>query len=262
MNRVARITLVIMLVSLACFGCKRSKEAEKPSVQLPPEHAKAVEAVKKSMEESKKSTAATVNGAPITMYDLVSEMNAIGSQYVKPGQAKTPEVDKKVRKDALDRLIYRELAVQEAKRQGMTVPPQGIDQEITKMKSGLKTEDAYRKKLESMGVSEDELKKQIERSLLVDMVTEKEIFQKVHISPELVKKTYEKDKGSFKGHGEMTFEQAKPMIEEKLMTAAVQKREDAWISELKKKAKIEVADKEVQKQIHAIPGAQPEPKRP
>ena len=53
-----------------------------------------------------------------------------------------------------------------------------------------------------------------------------------------------------------------PPIEEKLMTAAVQKREDEWTNELRKKAKIEIADSEVQKQIHALPSAQPESKRP
>jgi len=262
MNNALKITSMLLLVSLAFFACKKSREAEKPSVQLPPEHEKAVEAVKKSVEESKKATAATVNGVPITMFDLVREMNAIAPQYMKPGKGKDPEVDKKVRKEALDRLIYSELAVQEAKKQGMAVPPQGIDREIANMKGSLKTEDAYKKKLLSLGVSEEELRKQIERSFLVSMITEKEIFQKVHISPELVKKTYEKDKKSLKDHGEVTFEQAKPMIEEKLMTAAVQKREDEWTNELRKKAKIEIADDEVQKQIHSLSEAQPGPKHP
>ena len=254
MNRVLKTTFLIMLIFLAGVACNRNKEAAKPAVKLPPGHEKAVEAITKSMEEAKKAIEAKVNGVVISGYDLVKEMNAIAPQYIKPGQPKDPKVDEKVRKEALDRLIYRELAVQEAMKQGLQVPPQNIDQEIAKMKKTLKTEDAYRQKLSSLGVTEAELRKQIERSILIDMVTEKEIFDKVKVDPNLVKKTYAKEKGSYKGpSGQvMSFEEARPLIEEKLMTPLVQKREDEWVAQLKKAAKIEISQEQASKKIHAV----------
>ena len=39
-------------------------------------------------------------------------------------------MDEKVRKEAMDRLIYRELAIQEAARQGMTAAPEKIGEAI------------------------------------------------------------------------------------------------------------------------------------
>jgi len=91
------------------------------------------------------------------------------------------------------------------------------------------------------GITEEELKKQLEKNILIEMITEKEIFNKVNIDPGEVKKTYAREKKSFKGpSGQMSFEEARPAIEEKLMPAAVKKREDEWVEELKKAARIEI----------------------
>jgi len=43
------------------------------------------------------------------------EMNATAPQYLAKGQQRTPELDEKVRHDALNGLILRMLGVQEAK---------------------------------------------------------------------------------------------------------------------------------------------------
>ncbi len=255
MKRLARITFAIRLATLACFSCNRNKEAAKPpSAQLPPGHEKAVEAYNKSVEESKKITVAKVNGAIITMNDLVGEMNAVAPQYLKEGQKRDAEFDKKVQKVALDRLINRELAIQEATKQGLQVPPQVVEEQWKKGKDALKTEQAYRDALARMGITEDQLKQKIRRDLLVEAITEKEIFAKVKVDPALVRKTYEKDKASYKGPNgkQLSFEEARPMIEDKLMTPLVRKREDAWVAGLKKAAKIEITMGESAKEIHSV----------
>jgi hypothetical protein len=180
-------------------------------------------------------------------------MNEIAPAYVKPGQKRNPQVDEKVKKEALDRLIYRELAVQEAVRQGMRVPPEKIGDALRKIKAGLKSEDAFRENLAKSGLTEKDLKKQIERNLFIDMITEKEIFNKVQIDPQQVKKAYARDKSYYKGpSGQMSFEEARPLIEQKLMTSAVQKREDEWVGLLKKAARINITLGQSAKEIHGI----------
>jgi hypothetical protein len=169
----------------------------------------------KSVEDPKKSVVAKVNGVPISVDDLAKEMNTIAPQYIKPGQKKDPQADEKVRKEALDRLIYRELAVQEAKRQGMKASKGAISDELKKIKADMKTEDAFRQNLLKSGITEEELKRQIERNILVEMITEKEIFGKVTLKP---------------GEAGNTF----------AMTLAIQKREDEWVAELKNAARIEI----------------------
>ncbi len=253
-----RIFTLTMLFAFALAGisCNRQKSANKVPA-LTPEQAKQHEMLleerKKSIEDSKRNTAVKVNGVAITMYDLINEMNEIAPQYVKPGDKKDPQVDAKVRKAAMDRLIYRELAVQEAVRQGMKVGPEEVALALKKVKENLKTEDAYREKLKETGLTEEELKKELERNLLIDMITEKEIFAKVKVDPNQVKKVYARDKASYKGpSGQMSFEEARPIIEQKLMTPLVQKREDEWVNGLTKAAKIDITMGESAKGIHSV----------
>ncbi len=248
------IVVALTFLSVAAISCSKDKTANKPSVMQPSEESKKkAEAFLQSVSGSKKTIVAKVNGVDISMFDLINEMNTVAPQYIKPGQKSTPEIDKQVRKNAIDRLIYRELAVQEAVRQGMTVPPDRIDQQIKKMKADLKSEDAYNQRLASMGITEPELRKQFERAFLVEMITEKEIFDKVKIDPNMVRKTYERDKASYRGpSGQMSFEEAKPAIEEKLMAPLVQKKEDEWVDKMKKSAKIEITLGEAGKGIQSV----------
>ncbi|MFI5295608.1 MAG: SurA N-terminal domain-containing protein [Thermodesulfovibrionales bacterium] len=250
----ALISIMIFAAATATVSCSRDKASPKGGAERPPEQSKLGEAYKKGVVESKKNTVATVNGVEISMYALVSEMNTIAPEYVKPGQKKDPQVDEKVRKNALDRLIVRELAVQEAQRTGMKPSPERLAEELKKLKADLKSEQAYKDKLAQSGITEDELKKQLERSLLVEMITEAEIFGKANYEPGQVKKTYEKRKSSYKGPSgkPMSFEEARPLIEQELMTAAVHKREDAWVEELKKRARIQITMGESAKGIHSV----------
>ncbi len=257
MNRTSRRMVALTIVcalALAGVSCKGDKASSKGTANMTPEQAKAVESYKKSIEDSKKAIVAKVNGVNITMRDLIEEMNTIAPQYIKSGQERNTKVDEKVRKDALDRLIYRELAVQEATRQGIKVPTEAIADRLKKLKTGLKSEDAYRENLARSGLTEDELKKQFERNILVDMITEKEIFGKVAIDPQQVKKTYVKKKASYKGPSgqQMSLEEARPFIERELMTPAVHKREDEWVEGLKKAAKIEITVDQSAKGIQAV----------
>lgn len=253
LNMTMAVVAIVLAISLTGISCKKENAATKQMTNLPPEHSKMIEAYKKSVQESKAAVVAKVNGADITARDLVAEMNEIAPQYVKPGQKRGPQTDQKVRKEALDRLIYRELAVQEAVRQGMKVPPEKIEDTLKKIKAGMKSEDAFRENLAKSGLTEEDLKKQIERNIFVEMITEREIFNRVQIDPQLVKKTYARDKSSYRGpSGQMSFEEARPLIEQKLMTSAVQKREDEWIGQLKKAARITITLEQSAKEIHGV----------
>jgi hypothetical protein len=256
MNLTSRIITLALLFAFGLGGvsCNRDKASGKGSANLTPEQAKVHEAYRKGLERSKDKVAAKVNAVNISMFDLINEMNLIGPQYVQPGQERDPKVDEQVRKEALDRLIYRELAVQEAVRQGITAPPEALAERLKKIKADLKTEEAYRDKLKQSSITEEELRKQIERNLLVEMITGKEIFGKVKVDQEQMKKTYAKKKASYKGQSgqQMSFEEARPIIEEELMTPLVHKREDIWAEQLKKAARIEIVLGDSAKEIYSV----------
>jgi hypothetical protein len=227
--------IAVLFSGVALISCKGDTAQKKEPPNRTAESSRIAEEQRKRSEESQKTNVAKVNGIPISSADLVAEMNAIAPQYLKPGQKRDPKIDEKIRKEALDRLIWRELAVQEAKKQGMKVPAEAVAEELKRIKAEMKTEEAFRQNLAKSGITEEDLKRQIERNILVEMITEKEIFGKATVDLEEAKRIYEKRKASFKGPSRpMTFEEARPLIENELKTAAVQKREDEWVAALKK----------------------------
>jgi hypothetical protein len=233
------IILTVFALSLAGISCKKENAATKQN--LPPGQEAKEEALRKGLQEAKQVIVATVNGVGIPMSDLIREMNALAPSYIKPGEKRDPDLDKKIRDEALDGLIRDELVHQEAIRQGMKVSPETVEGELKKIKAGLQSEQAYQENLRRLDVTEDEMKSRIERKLLDGMISQKEIYDKVKIDPKMVRRTYEKERASYKGpSGQMSFEEARPLIEQKLMTEAAQKREDAWIKSLSKAAKIDI----------------------
>jgi len=54
------------------------------------------------------------------------------------------------------------------------------------------------------------------------MITEKEVFGKAVVTPDEARKVYKKKYASARALAPMTFEEAQPLIEKELMTAAVQ----------------------------------------
>ena len=161
------------------------------------------------MEESKKVVVARVNGAEITMYDLLNRMNRIAPLYMQPGQPRDPGTDARVKQEALNVLIFRELAVQEAVRQEMKVEPEALDRSVKTLKDRLGSEDAYRTYLSREGLTEESLRKAIERDQLYDRIADKEILRKVQAT----------------GSDDLR---------------AIEARRREWEAEMKKTAKIEI----------------------
>jgi hypothetical protein len=219
------ITLIVMLlaVGLAGISCKKENAAKTQTPNVPPAgHPEMVEALKKGLQEAKKVSVAQVNGVAITMHELIAEMNLITPQYLKPGQKKDQQLQERVKHDALDILIFRELALQDAKKKGMRITPEAGDEALKAFKADLKSEDAYRDYLSARGITEAELRQNIEKDLLFRMITAEEIFNKVKADPKKGRDTY---------------------------TMVVNKRKEEWEKQLKKTAAIEVTLDKFEKKI-------------
>ena len=190
------VCLLLVALSLAGISCSKEKAPAQPV--LPPEHGKVIEEFRKGVEESKKVVIAKVNGADITMNDLINEMNQLAARYIKYGQQRSLEFDKKVKQAALDMLVFRELAVQEAVKQGMKVEPAAIDAVRKEIKANLGSEDNFRKYLENNGVTEASWSSQIEKDKLFQMITAREISQKVKKPDEkLVRNAFNKERDTY-----------------------------------------------------------------
>jgi hypothetical protein len=249
--------LMALAMVFTCSSCSKKEDASKSTLQkeepkMTPQQAKNAEEVKKGIEASKEIVAARVNSSEITMYELVKEMNAIAPNYVAAGQPTTPEITAKVKKEALDKLIFRELAIQEARKKGLKVSPEAVEDVINKVRAQAGSEEAYKKYLEDRNLNEDSLKKTVERSHLLEMITAREIFDKIKLDDKVLRNTYEKDKASFMTKDnpprQMSFEEAKGFIENKIKAERGATRIEEWNKKLREKAKIKVMPDEVEQQ--------------
>lgn len=161
------------------------------------EEAMKAEEERKAAEEAKKVIAARVNGEAINMFMLARAMNRVAPKYVKQGENATPEITAKIKSEALDRLIFEELAVQEATKQGINPEPGEIEKVVARVKENLGSEQAYREYLDKNNLTEDVLKKLIERSRLLELITAKEVYNKVKVEEKLLRDEYEKEKGKY-----------------------------------------------------------------
>lgn len=138
---------------------------------------------------------ARVNGVEITQQELKAKMMRMleARRSGNAGGDVDPEV---LRKDALDKLILRELAYQRAKAEGIRVGSDELDNAVAEIKANV-GEDKYREALGKRGMTEEDLRKDLEKNLMVKHIFEKEVSGLVTVSEEEVEKEYESIKDEF-----------------------------------------------------------------
>ncbi|MCL5022530.1 MAG: peptidyl-prolyl cis-trans isomerase [Nitrospirae bacterium] len=186
--------LAVLAVSLSALSCSKEKTENKG---MPPGHEKMVEEYQKSIKESRKTVVARVNGADITMYDLSGRMRQILPQYIQGGRQMTPEIEQRARQDALDALIFRELAVQEALRRKMKAPQEKVDAALQQLKAKMGSEKEYRAYLKREDLTEAWLRNQIEKDQLFNMIVGAEILAKIKVDEKQIRDIYAKEKKEF-----------------------------------------------------------------
>lgn len=99
--------------------------------------------------------AARVNGVPISVFRLERHFE----DYLKErgrnlGAVRSPAVYKRLKRDALDELIDRELLWQEAQRRGVRVPPDRLQQALAQAESTARGPEAFLRRLQAAGFDE------------------------------------------------------------------------------------------------------------
>ncbi len=185
MNTIIRSwSVAIVIVALSgILGCAKS-----PAVR------QTQDVMRADNDEAKKIIVATVNSAPITMDSLIRMMNRMD---LKNHGDPAPDYMEKTQKAALDRLILQELAYQKAKAMGIAVKQKNIDDSIANLKGNMGGETAYEQFLKQQALSEAELRAQVERSLSIEQIVAKEVYQKAAIPQEELQNAYEKEKARY-----------------------------------------------------------------
>jgi foldase protein PrsA len=182
---VRRCGIMIAVVAVAGMfaGCAQRRPSAGPVPPLP---------ALASTPEDRKIVVAKVNGAEINRYSLIDVMNYTSAMNER---ASISESREEIRKKALDRLIFEELAVQEARRRGLVLKEGALDRAMGTIRTNLGDEEAYKNYLAKQGISEEELRSQVERILLLQLIVDQEVIKKAATPDDaVVRKEYERQK--------------------------------------------------------------------
>jgi len=141
---------------------------------------------------------AVVNGSVITREQFDREMGIVRERFAQRGKPLGDIQLLAIQNQVLESLISRELLYQESQKKGIKVEQGSITEQFNKLKERFPSEEEFRNTLKRMNVSEDLLKSQIERGLLIQEFVDKEFGQKVTIPDKDVKAYYDSHPDSFK----------------------------------------------------------------
>lgn len=133
---------------------------------------------------------AQVNQEIITLSELEQAMKYL--QALHPGQG-AGAASEAMRRQALEMLIDRKLAKEEAKRLGITVSDKEINQQLEdiKRRNGLADDEALAKALAKEGLTLDQLRQQIAEQIQQDRLMYATVRNKVKVPEAEIKRFYE-----------------------------------------------------------------------
>jgi len=138
-----------------------------------------------------------VNGAPITEADVERQID-IELPKVLYHDNITEERRLKYREKAIEDLIVRELLYQEARREGITVKRSKVDEVFYSYKMQYGGEEGLKKALGVKELDVDKIKKEIEKTLVIDEFEKSYIEKKAGITDAELREYYEKNRESFR----------------------------------------------------------------
>ncbi len=157
---------------------------------------------------------AMVNNTPITRTSVIRELEKQGGQQT------------------VDSLISKELILQEAKKQNITVSEDEINGEITKIEESLKTQGSdLTSALALQGQSMADLRENIK----VRKTMEKLLGEKIVVSDEEISSFYDQNKTYFE---EKSLEEVRDQIVEQVKEQKLANEIDPWLTDLKANANI------------------------
>jgi len=137
-------------------------------------------------------TWAVVNGKAIMRADVDKAYNRTRD----PNQALADEEALIVKLGLLDELITQELILARAPALQVTVPDADVDKAFTDARQGM-TEDAFRQELTRRSLSENDMKDNIRRELMVQKVLETDVTAKVSIADQEITDFFNANKAQF-----------------------------------------------------------------
>jgi hypothetical protein len=149
---------------------------------------------------------ARVNGAVLTDRDLLREMYTI-FPYAQQHNGFPKAQEAEIRQGALEMIIFEELVYQEAVRRKLAVPVEKLSRAQAEFRKQFNSPDQYQQYVQTeMHGSEQQLRQQIRRSLLIEQVLKTDVELRATVSPAELQAYYEKNAARFTQPETFTFQ--------------------------------------------------------
>jgi len=140
------------------------------------------------------NVAATVNGRAITYSDLDKQYKR---QFPQQPEGTTPDQVLFQKLELLRAMIDEEILLQRAEKLSLLARDEDVEARLNEIKAPY-TQEEFQKQLEAQGMTLEELKSQIRRSLSIEKLLNREIGNQITISDKDVTEFYEANKAMFR----------------------------------------------------------------
>ena len=157
----------------------------------------ALQACKKGDEKPPEGAVAVVNGEIITQEEFDSELAIMQKQLANMGQAGDEKLAT-IKGNILENLITRKVLSQESTKKGIGADETTIDERLANIKTRFSQEGSFEKMLQDMHLTEDALRDQLRKGMVIQKLIEQEVISHIEISDQELKDYYDKNPNLFK----------------------------------------------------------------
>ena len=147
-----------------------------------------------SCSDPDSGVAARVNGYKITYAELEKYLQ---NQDLDVTSSSTEEDDRMLRLNLLRELIDRQVMLDKAQRMGLMAVDAEVEDRFQNYRSPYNSGADFEKHLRSRGLSVEELKSELRRSLTIEKLLAAEISSKIKVSEEEIRTYYETNQANF-----------------------------------------------------------------
>ncbi len=146
--------------------------------------------------EKEGETIAIVNGEEITSEEFEALKLQVALQQGLDIESIDSQTEAQLDEQVMDELISKKLLMQEIERLGLTVPQETVDEQLNALKGQFESEEVFQQVLAMEGLSEEELRAQIEADLAIQNYLESQLdIESITVTEEEIEAAYQQVAG-------------------------------------------------------------------
>ncbi|MBF0290708.1 MAG: peptidylprolyl isomerase [Nitrospinae bacterium] len=138
-----------------------------------------------------------VNGVPVKRDLLVRTLKSVEKTHSMTGQVLTQEKLDQIKTAVVDNILNSEVLLHQAGVEKIAADPEKAKENYEQFRKQFPNEEAFKELLKAQDMTEEEVKKEFERSSVLRALLEKNIFSKITVSQEETRKYYDTNKAEF-----------------------------------------------------------------